>query len=107
MPNDPRVRASDADRDKTAALLREHHAAGRLTAEEFSSRLDATYAATTVGELAEILADLPEIDLYELPETAMRRSWARSGAGPPMVTDGSHTGILGLLGRWLGGRSPR
>ncbi len=30
MASDPRIRASDNDRDKTASLLREHHAAGRL-----------------------------------------------------------------------------
>ena len=36
MPGDPRIRASDADRDRATALLREHHAAGRLTAEEFT-----------------------------------------------------------------------
>ena len=28
MPGDPRLRASDADRDRTAQLLREHHAVG-------------------------------------------------------------------------------
>ena len=28
MPSDPKIRASDEDRDRTAALLREHHAAG-------------------------------------------------------------------------------
>ena len=39
LASDPRIRASDADRDRTAALLREHHAAGRLTAEEFNERL--------------------------------------------------------------------
>ena len=51
MVADPRIRASDDDRDRTAALLREHHAVGRLTAEEFSDRLDQAYAATTVGDL--------------------------------------------------------
>src|SRR5690349_8193164 len=50
MASDPKIRASDADRDRTAALLREHHAAGRLTAEEFNERLDKAYAAKTVGE---------------------------------------------------------
>ena len=38
MPGDPRLRASDADRERTAQLLREHHAVGRLTAEEFDER---------------------------------------------------------------------
>ena len=35
MPGDPRMRAPDADRERTATLLREHHAQGRLTPEEF------------------------------------------------------------------------
>ena len=51
MASDPRIRASDADRDRTAALLREHLAAGRLTAEEFNERLDKAYAAKTLGDL--------------------------------------------------------
>ena len=40
MPANPQMRASDDDRDRAAALLREHHAAGRLTVEEFHERLD-------------------------------------------------------------------
>ena len=68
--SDPRIRASDDDRDRTATLLREHHAVGRLTAEEFNERLDKTFAAKTVGELDELLADLPAIDLYRLPDQA-------------------------------------
>ena len=68
MAYDPKIRASDDDRDRTASLLREHHAAGRLTPEEFSERLDKAFAARTVGELDELLTDLPSIDLYRLPD---------------------------------------
>ena len=50
MTADPRLRASDDDSDRAAALLREHHAVGRLTAEEFNERLDKVYAARTMGE---------------------------------------------------------
>jgi hypothetical protein len=71
MPTDPRLRASDADRDRIAALLREHHAAGRLTADEFQERLTATFAAKTFGELDELMADLPAIDLYQLPDRSI------------------------------------
>jgi DUF1707 SHOCT-like domain len=67
MASDPRIRASDADRDRVAATLREHHAAGRLTMEEFEERLDRVYAAKTIGELDGLMADLPAIDLYQLP----------------------------------------
>jgi hypothetical protein len=74
VPGDPRIRASDADRDRTAALLREHHAAGRLTAEEFHERMDKALDAKTLGELDELMADLPAIDLYQLPDASLRRA---------------------------------
>src|SRR5215469_751250 len=73
MAYDPNIRASDADRDRAAALLREHHAAGRLTAEEFSERLDRAFVAKTVGEIDALLKDLPGIDLYRLPDAALTR----------------------------------
>jgi hypothetical protein len=72
MPGDPRIRASDADRDRVVSLLREHHAEGRLTAEEFHQRLDRALDAKTLGELDELLADLPGIDLYRLPAAGIR-----------------------------------
>ena len=74
MPGDPRIRASDADRDRVTALLREHHAAGRLTAEEFHERMEQALDAKTLGELDELLADLPAIDLYQLPDASLRRA---------------------------------
>jgi len=73
VPGDPRIRASDADRDRAAALLREHHAAGRLTAEEFHDRMNQALEAKTLGELDELLADLPAIDLYRLPHESIGR----------------------------------
>jgi hypothetical protein len=66
------MRASDADRERTAALLREHHAVGRLTAEEFETRIEGVFAALTHGDLDALLADLPAIDLYQLPSASIR-----------------------------------
>ena len=80
MASDPKIRASDADRDRTAALLREHLAAGRLSSEEFNERLDKAYAAKTLGELDQLLSDLPGIDLYHLPDHSVER---RRGGGSP------------------------
>ena len=73
MTPDPKIRASDQDRERVATLLREHHAAGRLTAEEFDERLDRAFAAKTMGDLDELLADLPAIDLYKLPDASLSR----------------------------------
>jgi DUF1707 SHOCT-like domain len=105
MPSDPRIRASDADRDRTAEFLREHLAAGRLTQEEFSERLDKAYAAKTLGELDELLADLPAIDLYKLPDASLDRG-RRGGSGPPplpwMMAPGRLTPAWrAALGSWL------
>ncbi|HLZ38209.1 MAG TPA: DUF1707 domain-containing protein [Mycobacteriales bacterium] len=57
---DPSLRASDDDRERVVARLREHCAQGRPSVEEFKERLDAAYAARTVGELALLTRDLPE-----------------------------------------------
>ncbi len=55
MATDPKlIRASDQDRDRTAQLLREHHAVGRLDAEEFTERLDKVFTAKTMGDLDEL-----------------------------------------------------
>jgi Domain of unknown function (DUF1707) len=75
MPGDatPSVRLADADRERAGALLREHCVEGRLTLEEFSSRLDGLYSARTDAELAAVLEGLPE--LASEPARAKRRSW--------------------------------
>src|SRR5512135_856024 len=74
------MRASDADRDRVTSLLREHHAAGRLTAEEFHERMERAMEAKTLGELDELMTDLPAIDLYQLPDASLRRHPPRPGA---------------------------
>jgi hypothetical protein len=57
---DPRnLRASDADRERTAEVLREAAGDGRLTMEELNERLDQVYAAKTYAELEPITHDLP------------------------------------------------
>jgi hypothetical protein len=93
MSSDPRIRASDADRDRTAALLREHHAAGRLTAEEFNERLDKVYAAKTLGDLDQLLSDLPGIDLYDLPDRTVDRRGQRSFGLPWLLAPRASGGI--------------
>jgi len=97
MASDPRIRATDADRDRTAALLREHHAAGRLTAEEFNERLDKTYAAKTLDDLDQLLSDLPGIDLYHLPDRSVERR-GQSPFGLPWLL--APRGTSGISPAW-------
>jgi hypothetical protein len=53
------VRASDAEREHTVALLQHGFTDGRLTQAELEERAAAAYAARTTVELSELTADLP------------------------------------------------
>jgi hypothetical protein len=66
----PALRASDADRERTVVLLRDHAAEGRLTLEEFTERMSAAYLARTKDELEELADDLP---LGRAPSVSRRR----------------------------------
>ena len=58
---DADLRVSDQQRERAAREIREHFAAGRLTDEELSDRLQAAYSARTERELKSLLADLPKL----------------------------------------------
>jgi hypothetical protein len=53
------LRIGDAERDATMAQLREHFAAGRLTFDELTERIDLALAAKTQGHIDGLMADLP------------------------------------------------
>lgn len=64
VPDDPvaqalRMRASDADREKVANILRDAYAEGRLTPVEHEERLNEAYQAQTYGDLIPVMRDLP------------------------------------------------
>jgi hypothetical protein len=96
MAHDPQLRASDEDRDRTAALLREHHALGRLSAEEFSDRLDKTFAARTIGDIDALLRDLPAIDLYRLPDAPLTRQPRQAQVRPPRKGSRGWSAVWGV-----------
>lgn len=56
---DPSLRAGDADREATAERLRQSRGEGRLDVQEFQERIDRCYKTKTVGELEQLVSDLP------------------------------------------------
>jgi hypothetical protein len=98
-PVDPFVRASDADRDAVAGRLREAHAEGRLTVEEFTERLDAAYAARTHGDLVPLTSDLPTSHggAGRRPRTGDEAAPTRREAGRG---DGLERGLRAAWGVW-------
>jgi hypothetical protein len=56
----PALRASDAERERTVAVLRAGAEHGRLTFDELAQRTELAYDATTGAELQRLVADLPD-----------------------------------------------
>jgi hypothetical protein len=67
------VRASDAEREHTVALLRHGFTDGRLTQAELEERAAAAYAARTTAELSALTADLPAREEPPRPGTVLDR----------------------------------
>ena len=55
------LRIGDAERDATMTQLREHFAAGRLTFDELTERIDLALASKTQGQIEHLMADLPQL----------------------------------------------
>lgn len=88
----PDVRASDADRERVAAVVREAAAEGRIGLDELDERLSAVFAARTYGELAEVTADLPADAAESARESAApARRYEYGGTQEPATA----IGILG------------
>lgn len=56
----PSMLASHADRERAVDVLRAGYGEGRMEKQEFERRVARAYAARTVGELALLVADLPQ-----------------------------------------------
>ncbi len=72
------LRASNSDRERVAAMLRQHYSEGRLTLGEFEDRIEKTYGSRTVGELDELTRDLPAQATSKPAGPTSRRRAARN-----------------------------
>jgi DUF1707 SHOCT-like domain/Cell wall-active antibiotics response LiaF, C-terminal len=87
-------RASDADRERVAEILREAAAQGRLHLDELDERLAVVYAARTYADLEPVTADLPAHGTGLPPDERVGGT----------TTDAVAAGILGGFerkGRWV------
>ncbi|SHI21567.1 DUF1707 SHOCT-like domain-containing protein [Streptomyces sp. 3214.6] len=108
VPGPAELRASDADRERVAEVLREAVAEGRLDMTEFEERLDQTYKARTYGELAPITRDLPVAGVTPPPVVSLSKEPPADGswAGRIVGGEGSSTWAVAVMsgfqrrGRW-------
>jgi hypothetical protein len=92
MVEPPEMRASDADRERISAVLRDAHAEGRLPQDELVERIGAAFQAQTYRELDRLVADIPP----------PRRQVSPRAAQPPaartaQLTKPARKGMSGFL----------
>jgi len=106
-PAVPELRASDADRDRIADILREALAEGRLTADEHAERVEGVLAAKTVAELEVFIRDLPAAHRHRAaPAFAAAPNRPTLGAIPADPDDNVVAIFSSAVrkGRWRAGR---
>ncbi|MGC9535632.1 DUF1707 SHOCT-like domain-containing protein [Streptomyces sp. UG1] len=105
VPAATELRASDADRDRIADILRDALAEGRLTADEHAERVEGVLAAKTVGEL--------DVFIRDLPAAHQRRASHPPAPGrpaPDAIPDEPDDNVVAVFssavrkGRWRAGR---
>ncbi|MFB9537930.1 MULTISPECIES: DUF1707 and DUF4190 domain-containing protein [Streptomyces] len=93
----PSMLASHADRERAVDVLRAGYGEGRMERDEFEKRVARAYGARTVGELALLVADLPQ---GPVPHSAGALPVARTFLPVPRpATNGKAVaaGVCGLL----------
>lgn len=111
-PGLPDLRASDADRERVAEVLRDALAEGRLDMTEFEERLEETYKARTYGELVPITRDLPVAGVTPPPVVSLHKDPVEEGswAGRIVGGEGSSAWAVAVMsgfqrrGRWTAPR---
>lgn len=102
------LRASDADRDRIADILREALAEGRLDSDEHAERVEGVLSAKTVGELEVFIQDLPAAHGHRATASSYSPAPNRPTEGAiPAEADENVVAVFSTAmrkGRWRAGR---
>ncbi|HEX6336111.1 MAG TPA: DUF1707 domain-containing protein [Jiangellaceae bacterium] len=95
------LRASDADRERVAEVLRAAAADGRIGLDELDERLERLYAAKTYGELEPVVEDLPGLADVRPGQSPEREVPQRVGGAPTSRVAKAIFGGVSRRGQWV------
>ncbi|WP_165988273.1 DUF1707 and DUF4190 domain-containing protein [Streptomyces sp. YIM 98790] len=101
------MRASDADRERAADVLKAGFAEGRLTKQELDERLTRLQYAMTYAEIQPLIADLPQGPMPMAVAQPAPPPVPMASVPPPRPTNGTATAslICGIFTVFTGGLS--
>jgi hypothetical protein len=82
------LRASDAERERVVAFLRDHALQGRLTHDELEERIGLAYASVTMGDLERLISDLPRPHAPARRPSRQPRRRRQHGPNPALIIAG-------------------
>lgn len=91
------VRASDAERERVAAILAAAAGEGMLTFDEVDERLTAVYDARFRAELMPLTADLPDEGRHLLAQAAPAPSAGRAAARAGLLRHAAMVAVVAVL----------
>jgi Domain of unknown function (DUF1707)/Domain of unknown function (DUF4190) len=86
-----KMRASDTDRDRVTDLLNAAYSAGRLSKDEYDTRLENAFAARTYADLDQLVSDLP------VTRAAMKPAVATTSTVVTLVTKTNRFAIASVV----------
>jgi hypothetical protein len=101
--NARQMRVSDSERERVAQFLREQSLEGRLDHEELEDRLGLAYAAKTVGQLEDLIEDLPHRRVPSRPQHDRQPVRYKGHPPIPLVVLLCEIGLIAMPGLAVGG----
>ncbi|GAB3220138.1 DUF1707 domain-containing protein [Glycomyces halotolerans] len=98
---DPTMRISNAEREAIIGRLHSATEEGRLDLDEFAERSREVYAAKTYGEVAGLLADLPDDETGRLAVPGSAADARRAAPAPSEMSLAPTASSIHRTGEWL------
>ena len=90
----PDAPVTDSEREQLSARLNTAYADGRLDPDDYQARLDALFAASTLGQLVPVVDGLPPAPTYDSPAIVAPSGGTPGELSPARQANGVSLGVV-------------